>query len=150
MDQIFEWLQLLMNNPVYFGGFFVVMWFIVLYIISRITGWSRLAEKYRTFTKSESKLMQAVQVYWGSVLMAGNIYTVGSSNKGMYIGVLFPFRPGHPPLLIPWHEIKAKKVNRAFQPRIQLSFGNNLSRPFEINEKVAEQIKAGSSGQFNY
>ena len=150
MENIFELQAWLLNNPIYFGIFFIVMWFLVSYTISRITGWARLAEKYRTRSKPETKLMQAVQVYWGSILMAGNIYTLGSTSKGMFLGVLFPFRLGHPPLLIPWHEIKAKKVDRFLMMRIQLSFGNGLSRPFEINGKVAEKIKAGSNGQFNY
>ena len=150
MDHIIEFQKWLLNNPVNFGIFFVAMWFIVSITFSRVTGWSRLAEKYRATSKSESKLMRAVQVYWGSILLAGNIYTLGSSSKGMFLGVLFPFRLGHPPLLIPWHEIKAKRVNRLFMPRIQLSFGNGLSRPFEINENVAEKIKAGSNGQFIY
>jgi hypothetical protein len=68
----------------------------------------------------------------------------------MYIGVLFPFRAGHPPLLIPWHDINAMKISGLIKPRIQLVFGNGISRPFEIYEKTAEKIKVGSNGQFNY
>ena len=150
MQQIDEWQNLLLSNPVYFGIFFVVMWLLISFTFSKITGWSRLAEKYRINTKPESKLMQAVQVFWGSALMAGNIYTLGGNSKGMYLGVLFPFRAGHPPLLIPWYDIKAKKVDRLFIPRVQLTFGGGLSRPFEINERVAKKLKDASNGQFNY
>jgi len=150
LEQIFEWQNWLLHNPIYFGVFFVVMWCLVSFTLSKITGWSRLAEKYRTRTKPESKLMQAVQAYWGSVMLAGNIYTIGTTNTGLFLGVLFPFRIGHPPLLIPWHDIRAKKVDGFLKPRVQLTFGNGLSRPFEIYEKTAEIIKKGSNDQFSY
>jgi len=150
MEQIFEWQSWLMNKPIYFGIFFVVMWVITSFIISKITGWSRLAEKYRTRRKPKSKLLLAVQVHWGSTYMAGNIYTIGCNTEGMYLGVLFPFRVGHPPLLIPWHDIKTSKISGLIKSRIQLNFGNNLSRPFEIYDKTAQKIKERSNGQFNY
>jgi hypothetical protein len=140
----------LLSNPIYFGIFFVAMWCLVCFVISRITGWSRLAEVYRARYMPESKLMRLVQVYWGTVMVAGNIYTVGADNDGLYLAVLFPFRVGHPPLLIPWQDIKAEKVDGFLRPRVRLIFGDEVSRPFEIYEKTAERIKEGSNGRFGY
>jgi hypothetical protein len=34
-----------------------------------------------------------------------NCLTVGLSSQGMYLAVLFLFRIGHPPLVIPWKEV---------------------------------------------
>ncbi len=150
MEQIFEWQMSLLNNPVYFGIFLVVMWCLTLVALSKITGWSRLAEKYKTRIKPESKLMYAVQAFWGSIMLAGNIYTIGTDRNGLFLGVLLPFRIGHPPLLIPWHEIRAKKVDGFIKPRVQLIFGNGISRPFEVYEKTAKKIEEGSNGKFSY
>ena len=79
MEQLFGWQQDLLNNPLYFGIFFIVGWIVVSFMFSIITGWNKLAEKYRTYKKPDSKVFRAVQVTWGSPLMAGNIYIMGSS-----------------------------------------------------------------------
>jgi hypothetical protein len=145
-----DWQLQLLENPLYFGIIFVVGWIVVSFIFSKITGWSRLAEKYRIYKKPEFKLLRAVQVTWGTPLIAGNIYTLGSTYKGLYLGVLFPFRVGHPPLLIPWRDIKVKKVKRLMSTKIVFEFKNGLSRPIEIGENVAEKLRAGSKGQLSF
>lgn len=150
MEQIMDLQLQLLSNPLYLGIFFVVGWIVVLLMISRITGWSRLAEKYRTYKKPDFKLLRLVQVNWGSPLMAGNIYTLGSSYKGLYLAVLFPFRIGHPPLLIPWRDIKAKKEKRLMSNKVVFEFKNGLSRQLEISENAAEELKTGSKGQLSF
>ena len=82
--------------------------------------------------------------------MAGNIYTLGSSYKGLYLAVLFPFRIGHPPLLIPWRDIKAKKEKRLMSNKVVFEFKNGLSRKLEISENAAEELKTGSKGQLSF
>ena len=150
MEQLFGWQQDILDNPLYFGIFFLGGWIAVLLLISRITGWSRLAEKYRTYKKPDFKLLRLVQVNWGSSLMSGNIYTLGSSYKGLYLAVLFPFRIGHPPLLVPWRDITAKKEKRFMSNKVVLKFKNGLSRPLEVSENTAEKLKAESKGQLSY
>jgi len=150
MQRLIEWQNVLLHNPIYFGILGVVMWCFVLITISRITGWSRLAEKYQTRAKPESNVMRAVKARWGSVMISGNIYTIACTNEGMYLGVLFPFRLGHPPLLIPWHDIKTSRISGLLLPRIQLEFANGMSRPFQIYENTAKRIKECSNGKFSY
>ena len=94
--------------------------------------------------------MQAVQARWASTMMGGNIYTIACNREGLFLGVLFPFRIGHPPLLIPWHDIRTSRISGIIKPRIQLDFGNGISNPFEIYENTAEKIKECSNGNFNY
>lgn len=150
MEQIMEWQVCLLSNPIYFGIFFIVSWLTVSLTFSRLTGWNKLSVKYRVHIIPKIKLMRAVQVSWGSLMLAGNIYTLGSSSSGLFLGVLFPFRVGHNPLLIPWQDVEVKRVSRLFKARIQLTFSGGLSRPFEISEKVAEKLRDNSGGQFSY
>lgn len=150
MEQLMDLQRQLLDNPFYFGIFFVVGWIVVSVIFAKITGWNKLAEKYRTYNKPDFKLFRAVQVTWGSPLMAGNIYTLGSSYKGLYLGVLFPFRIGHPPLLIPWRDIEVKKVKRYMLTKVVFEFKDGLSRPLEIGENMAEKLRVGSKGQLSF
>lgn len=46
---------------------------------------------------------------------------VALTSAGLYLAVFPPFRPGHPPLLIPWGEIEAREEGRWFK-RIALTF----------------------------
>jgi len=39
---------------------------------------------------------------------------MGAGPWGLHLSVLFPFRPGHPPLLIPWQDISAIETKRGF------------------------------------
>lgn len=150
MQQLNEWTKVLTQNPALYGLFIATMWVLVLLTISRLSGWSRLAERYSTSAAPESCVMRMVRAQWGSIMITGNIYTMACNNDGLYLGVLFPFRLGHPPLLIPWHDIKAEKINSILTPRIQLQFGGGLSRPFEIYERTADKLKSCSNGKFNY
>lgn len=150
MAQLMDLQRQLLDNPFYFGIFFVVVWIVVSATFSKLTGWSRLAEKYRTNKKPEFELYRAVQVSWGSPFLAGNIYTLGSSYKGLYLGVLFPFRIAHPPLLIPWRDVEVKKVKRLMSTKVLFEFKNGMFRSFEIGENVAEKLREGSKGQLTF
>ena len=150
MTKISEWQEIIFHNPLYIGLLIITMWIVVLISVSKITGWSRLAEKYRTWDKPESNIMRAVRAYWGSVMITGNIYTIACNSKGMYLGVLFPFRLAHPPLLIPWHDIKTSRIKGLLNRRVRMVFGDNLSRPFEVFESTAVKIEKCSHGKFSY
>lgn len=88
-----------------------VMWLVVSFTISNM-GWSTLAARFRTDTPppADPRRMQ-----WGSFGGFGsynNILTIGASDSGLYLGVLFLFRAFHPPLLIPWSAIRSRKRER--------------------------------------
>ncbi len=148
-----NWLEVNSENfPLVLTGFFVFLIILSLaseFIFSKITGWRRLSSQYKVLNKPVVQPIRFVQVYWGSVYLAGNIYTVGASNKGLYLDVCFPFKTFHPPLLIPWQDIKQKQVKRGFKPHVQLIFGNNLSRPFEISLITAKKLQAHSHENFS-
>jgi len=150
MQQFIEWQNVIFQNPAFFGIFMVTIWILALLTISRLSGWARLAERYSTAAEPETGVMRMVRAQWGTIMITGNIYTIACNKGGLYLAVLFPFRLGHPPLLIPWHDIKAKKISSFLAPRIQLEFGGGVSRPFEIHESTAERIKACSNGKFSY
>ncbi len=150
MEQLFGWQQDILDNPLYFGLFFIGGWLVVSFMFSIVTGWNKLAERYRTYNKPDFKLFRAVQVTWGSPLMAGNIYIMGSSNKGLYLGVLFPFRIGHPPLLIPWRDLRVEKVKSFMSNKVVFKFKDGTARPLEIKENMAEKLIEGSGGQLSF
>lgn len=83
-----------------FGIFFVVWYFFVLKCLSVYTGWSRLAEEFAVRGKFLGKVFRCQSVGSRSATH------IGMNEGGLYLALLFPFRPFHKPLFIPWERIR--------------------------------------------
>ena len=61
---------------------------------------------------------------------------------GLFLNVMLPFRPGHPPLFIPWTEITLP--HRPWRPYEWVDFilGSNERIPFKIRGKLAPRLQA--------
>lgn len=86
------------------GGFFVIS-----YLISRMSGWALLARRFRA-----SEPFQGESWGWQSGRFRGwcgynNCLRVGASEEGLFLAVALPFRLFHPSLMIPWQEIEVGK-----------------------------------------
>ena len=80
-----------------------LVWVGVVALVSR-AGWARLAAHYETDAPATGRTFRFVS---GAVGLAtyGNALTVSLEPDGLRLAVIAPFRPGHPPLLIPWDEV---------------------------------------------
>ena len=83
---------------------FPAFWWGVLWLVSR-AGWRRLAESYRTDVPATGRTFRMTSGAIGRASYSHTL-TVSIEPDGLRIAVLFPFRPHHPPLLIPWDEIQ--------------------------------------------
>jgi len=91
--------------PLAFIPFFVLFWCAILYSIAALSGWMTLSRKFRrnsTFTGTTWSF-QSARTRWMSHY--GSCLTFGADSTGLMLSILVFFRPGHPPLLIPWTEI---------------------------------------------
>lgn len=129
--------------------FFVAIWIFVAFMLSRVGGWDRLAESYRSdqpFFGTRFNL-QAAQ------LRAGTNYngclTFGANHEGLYLRPIVLFRAFHPPLLIPWSEITAKPV-KVFRivGFVELRFQRAPEIPVKIRQSLADKLVVASNGLF--
>ena len=75
----------------------------------------------------------------------GNCLNVGADATGLHLSVLFLFRVGHPPLLVPWGEISvAKRRNFWFFRRVTLLLGREEQIPVVIGRRLADRIQAAA------
>jgi hypothetical protein len=74
--------------------------------------------------------------------------TVGGNVEGLYLSVLFLFRPGHPPLFVPWIEISGRIEKRRWFSRVTLSFQRCPSIPLVISRRLSERISRASGAVF--
>ncbi|MES2460155.1 MAG: hypothetical protein V4671_06205 [Armatimonadota bacterium] len=97
--QIDRWLLII---PA-FITFFVILWLLISWFLAQSGGWAALA---RQFPASNHVTVPPPV----SPLQAGEMngcrykgcLNIGVTPQGMFLSILFLFRFGHPPLLIPW------------------------------------------------
>ncbi len=74
-----------------------------------------------------------------------NCLTIGVDPMGLYLATMIVIRLGHPPLLVPWHEISVeKRLHTLLVPTVRLSLGREEQIPFVVSGKLAAQIQAAA------
>jgi hypothetical protein len=84
----------------------VLWWAFVLNLVGLMSGWWTLARHYRTRSPFEGTRFRLCSGRLG-LSNYGSSLVIGVNADGLYLSVFFFFRPGHPPLFIPWSEIVA-------------------------------------------
>lgn len=135
------------NFVAIFPVFFATIWCLVCAVISIVGGWFWLSKVYRTrapFSGSTSK-MQSGQMRWFTNY--NNVLTLGSDQRGLYLACMFLFRFMHPPMLIPWSEIKVTRKKGWIFDYVTFTLGHELAIPLRIRAKLAERLRgdAGSA-----
>ncbi len=101
------------------------MWCFLSWLLSRLSGWSRLAQDYRSrgdLTGGESARMRTGR-FGGVTYHSCLRFRV--NDQGLWIAVAIPLRLGHPPLFIPWdhiHHVSEDPI--MYSHKIKLSIGN--------------------------
>ncbi len=123
--------------PLFFAG--------IVWLLSVMSGWRRLAEEYgsdgefrRAFMHMQSARMGFVN--YNSVLKAG-VY-----RDCLYLRVVFFFRPGHGPLVIPLADISGREGGSFFGSGVSLSFRQAPEIRMRITVRLAEGMERQSGG----
>ena len=121
------------------------IWILVAFLISRVGGWSRLAESYRTDQPFSGQLIrfQAAQLHRSTNY--NGCLNFGGDPAGLYMAPMALFRAFHPPLLIPWEEITARPITLLkFWNFVELRFQRAPDVPVKIKQALAEKLVQAS------
>jgi hypothetical protein len=100
--------------PMWLFPFFIVaLWLFVGFVVSRIGGWSTLAEYYRYDQPFSGEMIRAQSAVFGRCGY-GSCINFGVNQQGLFMVPILLFRTFHPPLFIPWNEISAEPYKRLF------------------------------------
>jgi hypothetical protein len=124
-----------------FPIYFLFLWLLVGTAASFIGGWFSLAKVYCTRApfvgtkwKMQSGQMRRLANY-------NNVLTIGVSQQGLYLASMFLFRFMHPPLLVPWREIKVRRSKGWVFEYVTLTMGHDLGIPLRIRGKLAAKLR---------
>ena len=136
-----DWLLL----PAIIGGFFIVFplfWCLVVWMLSRGSGWHRLAARHA----SGSRPVTGVTCGGVTGMVGGGSYrgtlTLHFDTDGFFLEVMPLFRIGHPRVFIPWSEISGRQpFTVLWWKAVRLSVGQpviaTISLPAALLEKHA-------------
>jgi hypothetical protein len=102
---------------------FAIFWALVIGLISLLSGWQRLAQRYRATLPPTGRCWTW---QYGMVGWAGynGVLNLTANNQGLFMEVLWLFGFGHPRLFIPWQDFReAKIVNYFFRRQVKAQVG---------------------------
>jgi hypothetical protein len=83
----------------------------VVFLISRISGWSLLARRFRAQEEFCGESWDWQSARWRGWCNYNNCLTVGANQEFLYLSmmpIMLPLRLSHPELVIPWQEIEVE------------------------------------------
>src|SRR5262245_35744073 len=124
----------------------VTLWFVfVLNLGGLLSGWWALARAYRHHGHFDGKRrrFRSVRLGWSNY---GGVVTVGTNSEGLYLALFLPFRPGHPPLFIPWAAVSAEVVKGWFWIRyLELRFAQAPGVRLRVLLSLGREIAADAN-----
>lgn len=124
---------------------FALFWSAVVWLIAQMSGWSKLADVYpaRIPFNETCWSMQSGRFRWNSGY--SGILRVCADGQALHLSVFPLFRPGNPPLSIPWEDVTA--VPYGFGVELRFYRAGNV--PLRISRRLAEQVAQASEGRFH-
>lgn len=128
------------NFEIFFVLFGIYMFCAVATAVAFLGGWRKLASQFPAPQNyAEGQLFKRQS---GSVGAANynKILYIRVSAQGLYLACIFPFRFMHPPLLVPWAQVKALRQKRfLWRTASYLTIGSPKLATIALeNQKVVE------------
>ncbi len=133
-----------LNAPYGFAIFFLAMWCCACFAISFFSGWFTLSRRFRKQTEPYGETKSAgpffLTVYTRFSGHYSSVIRLTAAEDALYLSVLFLFRIGHPPLCIPWKEIKFSRIKFLWLRYVVLTLGEQERIPMRISERMAGKL----------
>lgn len=132
--------------PIGFPLAFAALWCGIIFLISRMGGWSSLAQRYQhvgSFDGYRKRFVTGAVTggpFLGFPCNYGNCLTLGADSHGLYLAVFPLFRPGHPPLFVPWPDVTVKPAKGWFSTYADFSFAQVPRLRLRIAFPVAREL----------
>lgn len=94
-----------------------LLWVALFAAVAQWGGWSRLARQFPAERLPEGTVLRGQSVGMSGWVSYGGCTTLVESSEGLYLSLPFPFGFCHPPLLIPWAELRNPQSKTVFWQR---------------------------------
>jgi hypothetical protein len=120
--------------------FFPVFWASILFLLAKMSGWSRLARYYAARGQFEGHLLKWQSGYLRIFTNYNRVLAYGANTNGLFVEVMPFFRPGHAALFIPWTDIEAQRSSFLGGSAVKLSFKQVPGITWRLSDKVFKEL----------
>ncbi len=123
---------------------FVLLWIGISMLLAMMSGWHMLAGRFACTDKPYGDVRTAGPffhtVYGRYWVHYNSVIRMTAASDALYLSVFGPFRAGHPPLRIPWAEIRIVPIQRGLRRLVALSLGNKECVSFRVGPRMARKL----------
>lgn len=125
---------------------FGLFWVAVVWFIAQIGSWRKLAAVYPARLPFDETCWswQNGRLRWSTSY--SGILKVCADAQSLHLSVFFFFRPGHPPISIPWEDITVSR--RTFLVELRCRRADSV--PIRISPRLAEQLDRVAQEQWTF
>lgn len=100
--------------PVIFLIVFPLFWSLICVLIGAVGGWRRLAQDYANDRDMMGDTFRMRSGRFGMLASYSSVLNVTVGMEGISLRPIIFFRPGHQPILLPWHEMTSIEFGSYF------------------------------------
>jgi len=114
----------------------IAVWCAISFFVSLLTGWFDLGRRFKRQSDPYGETKTAGPFFYTIYMRLWSHYSslirLTAASDALYVSILFPLRIGHPPLRIPWEEIRFGRTKFFFRTYIMLTLGNEEKIPMRM------------------
>jgi hypothetical protein len=126
-------------NPLYFAIFFPLMWFAATLLLSFLSGWFGLMERFPDRPETPLLTLKGQSGSLGKISMS-RILTLSVCPAGLRVGIMRIFGPFSRTFLVPWDEISVSRADRVLWKVAKLSFGRPTIGTLTLQSEIADRL----------
>ncbi len=118
---------------------FPLFWIFVVWLISHLSGWQKLAKRYPATLPPQGKRMGGQTLLMGFSRYSNTMEMVVNST-GIWMQPKWLFRAGHKPVFIPWSELSnPQPATWRWSKLVYFGLGNPVFRKIALSETVLKE-----------
>jgi hypothetical protein len=137
-------MERIVENPLYFGIYFLCLWTSISLVISLVGGWFELGRVYRSAKPLPGNRWRFQDACMRFLASYSGVLTVGADAEGLYASVFLPFRISHPPLFIPWEDVSVRPSKCLWVRVYKFEFRQVPSVRLQLREKLGKKIQTAA------
>ena len=120
---------------------FPLLWLSVMFLLSRISGWSTLAHTYKEQQPFAGEVQRRCSGTLGFVGYNKSL-VLGANEQGLHISVPKIFVFGHPALFVPWSDVRASRKRRFLIPTVGFELGRAPSITLRVHRRFSDKLES--------
>ena len=141
-----DWLSAL--TPVIWLAGFALFWIIIIAGLSRFGGWHVLASRYRARQPFSGEVLRGCSGRLGFVNYNRCLW-LGANEQGLYLSVPRLFAFAHPPLFIPWSDIRATRDKILWAEIVRFELGAEPATKLQVHRRFVDKLEPAARGHLS-